>query len=96
MAEFVQESVDRLQENLNQINCLTADEQRIIMKKVTRLEYKTRKRTKNKDDCLAFVDYLKDLLALLKARKGIAAATKVIKINVLLQGHKSVYWKVEY
>ncbi|KAE8577490.1 hypothetical protein XENTR_v10004586 [Xenopus tropicalis] len=72
MAEFVQRRIeDRIPEleQLERIGLLTGKEVRIIIKKVTSLEYKLKRRTVDKQDFLSYLQYEVHLLGLIKKRR---------------------------
>ncbi|NP_001079708.1 UTP6 small subunit processome component L homeolog [Xenopus laevis] len=72
MAEFVQRRIEERipeLEQLERIGLLTGKEVRVIVKKVTSLEYKLQRRTVEKQDFLTYLQYEVHLLSLIKKRR---------------------------
>ncbi|KAK7498483.1 hypothetical protein BaRGS_00010143 [Batillaria attramentaria] len=72
MAEFVNQSIEDMLPELEQmerVRLFTTEETRQILKKRQRLEYRLRKRTKAEEDYMRYIEYEKNLLALIKKRR---------------------------
>ncbi|XP_075704246.1 U3 small nucleolar RNA-associated protein 6 homolog, partial [Rhinoderma darwinii] len=72
MAEFVQRRVeDQIPElqQLERVGLLTGKEARSVIKKVTALEYKLKRRTVEKEDFISYIQYEINFLELLKKRR---------------------------
>ncbi|KAM4692039.1 U3 small nucleolar RNA-associated protein 6 homolog [Rhinophrynus dorsalis] len=88
MAEFVQRRIeDRIPEleQLERVGLLTRKEVRSIIKRVTALEYKLKRKTVCKEDFIGYVQYEINLLELLKRRRlRIAYAFKKEEIEFVI------------
>ncbi|CAN2389316.1 snoRNA binding, partial [Pristimantis euphronides] len=72
MAEFVQRRVENQIPELQQlerVGLLTGKEARTVIKKVTALEYKLKRRTVDKEDFISYIQYEINFLELLKKRR---------------------------
>lgn len=73
MAEFVQQSIEEMLPELEQmerVGLFQTNECRSILKKRKALEYKLRRRTKQKSDFLQYIQYEMNVLALVRKRRN--------------------------
>ncbi|XP_040265903.1 U3 small nucleolar RNA-associated protein 6 homolog [Bufo bufo] len=94
MAEFVQRRVENQIPELQQlerVGLLTGKEARAVIRKVTALEYKLKRRTAEKEDYLQYIQYEINYLELLKKRRqriGYAFKKEEIEYVILQRIHE--------
>lgn len=86
MAEFVNQSVEEMLPELEQmerVRLFSKEETRQILKKRQRLEYRLRKKTKVEEDYIRYIEYERNLLALIKKRRQSTGYTfKKLEIDI--------------
>ncbi|XP_070186853.1 U3 small nucleolar RNA-associated protein 6 homolog [Littorina saxatilis] len=87
MAEFVQQSLCQIKDELENIHELTNEEKRKIYQRQTKFEYRIRRRRKSEEDFLQYILYQQDILKLLSKRKRCGRTKRGTEVPIIFRIH---------